>query len=278
MKPINHLVIAARDLDRLGDAYREIGFTTTPRGQHPFGTGNIVIQLHGTYLELLAVTRPEDVVEHRGSEFSFSAFNRDYLAGREGMSMLVFGSGDAAADSERWKRAGLRTYDPFGFSRAAKLPNGEEITVGFSLAFTSLDAAPWLGVFACQHLRPDYYAQPDYLRHSNTAHSVHDVWISGEDALALETPLSILAESALRYFPGIVRIQTAGQTIVLATPDEFEREFGLPPPHAEDGPHLSGFGVTCTSAPPFGSPPRYIVPPERTFGCVVSFVPNTARD
>jgi hypothetical protein len=272
MKPINHLVIAARDLGRLGDAYREIGFTTTPRGQHPFGTGNIVIQLHGTYLELLAVTRPEDVVEHRGNQFSFSAFNRDYLAGREGMSMLVFDSGDAAADNDRWKRAGLRTYDQFGFSRAAKLPSGEEITVGFSLAFTSLDAAPWLGVFACQHLRPDYYAQPDYLRHSNTAHSVHDVWISGEDALALETPLSILAESAPRYYPGIVRIQAAGQTIVLATPDEFEREFGLPPPHLEDGPHLSGFGVTCASAPPFGSPPRHIVPPDRTFGCVVSFV------
>ena len=274
MKGINHLVIAARRLDELGEAYRHLGFTTTPRGQHPFGTGNIVVQLHGTYLELLSVTRPEDVVEHRGNTFSFSAFNRDYLAQREGMSMLVFDSSDADADRERWNRAGLRTYAPFSFSRAAKLPDGEETTVGFSLAFTSLESAPGLGVFACQHLRPDYYAQPDYLRHANDALAVHDIWISGENALALETPLSIIAESAPRYSPGVVRIATTGPTIVLATPDEFEREFGLPPPHAAAGPHLAAFGVACASSPSFGTPPRHIAPPERTFGTIVSFVPG----
>ena len=156
MKSLNHLVIAGHDLDALCDTWSALGFTLTPRGQHPFGTGNAVIQLHGCYIELLAVTVPQDIVEHGAESFSFSAFNRDYLARHEGFSMLVLDSADAAADIARWRKAGLKTYAPFDFSRMARLPDGEDIRVGFSLAFVSTPAAPWLGHFACQHYRPDY--------------------------------------------------------------------------------------------------------------------------
>ena len=59
MKGINHLVLAGHDLDALRSEYEGLGFTVTSRGQHPFGTGNSIIQLHGTYLELLSVTVPQ---------------------------------------------------------------------------------------------------------------------------------------------------------------------------------------------------------------------------
>ena len=64
MKEINHLVLAGQDLDALRGTYGALGFTLCPRGQHPFGTGNTVIQLERNYLELLAVTQPDDVIEH----------------------------------------------------------------------------------------------------------------------------------------------------------------------------------------------------------------------
>ena len=137
MKDINHLVIAARDLGALSLTWAALGFTLTPRGQHPFGTGNAVIQLHGSYLELLSVTNPQDVVEHDEGQFSFSAFNRDFLARHEGFSMLVLGTRDAAADIAAWRAAGLQTYAPFEFSRLAKMPSGDDVRVGFSLAFVS---------------------------------------------------------------------------------------------------------------------------------------------
>ena len=38
MKGINHLVLTGRNLDALRAAYQGLGFTITPRGQHPFGT------------------------------------------------------------------------------------------------------------------------------------------------------------------------------------------------------------------------------------------------
>ena len=90
MKGINHLVLAGHDLEAMRAHYRSLGFTVTPRAQLPFGTGNSLIQLHGTYLEPLAITAPQDVSEHRPGHFSFGAFNRDYLARHEGFSMLVF--------------------------------------------------------------------------------------------------------------------------------------------------------------------------------------------
>ena len=45
MREINHLVLASNDLDAMRSAYAALGFTLAPRGQHPFGTGNSVIQL-----------------------------------------------------------------------------------------------------------------------------------------------------------------------------------------------------------------------------------------
>ena len=98
MKGINHLVLAGRDLQAMRSSYQALGFTITPRGQHPFGTGNSIIQLHGTYLELLSVTIPGDVTEHSIGNFSFAAFNRDYLARHEGFSMMVLDTSDARAD------------------------------------------------------------------------------------------------------------------------------------------------------------------------------------
>jgi len=185
VRGLNHLVLTGHDLDRMCEHYESLGFTLTPRAQHPFGTDNAVIQLHGCYLELLAVARPQDVPEHGAKSFSFAAFNRDYVARHEGFAMLVFDTQDARADSAAWQKVGLKTYEPFDFQRPAKLPNGEEITVGFSLAFTSAPQAPWIGLFACQHYRPDYYEQARYLAHENTAQSVRDVWISGDGALGL---------------------------------------------------------------------------------------------
>src|SRR5262249_19739276 len=124
MKTINHLVLAGHDLEAMRAHYARLGFTVTPRGQHPFGTGNALIQLHGTYLKSLAVTAPQDLPEHDAGHFSFAAFNRDYIARHQGFSMLVLDSADARADIKAWRAAGLHTYEPFDFSRTAKLPDG----------------------------------------------------------------------------------------------------------------------------------------------------------
>ncbi|MBL8894483.1 MAG: VOC family protein [Rhizobiales bacterium] len=278
MRGLNHLVLTGHDLDRMRDHYEALGFTLAPRGRHPFGTDNAVIQLLGCYLELLAVARPQDVPEHGANSFSFAAFNRDYVARHEGFAMLVFDTPDARADIAAWQKAGLKTYEPFDFQRAAKLPSGEEITVGFSLAFTRAAIAPWIGLFACQHYRPDYYEQERYLAHANTAQGVREVWISGDGALALcdfmakLTGLEAQPESADKVF-----FTTRTGDLVLAAPQAFAAAFGEAPPHPQDGPHLAGLTIGCRDLSPLAGRnlqkigDRLVLPAKRNFGTALAF-------
>lgn len=279
MKGINHLVLTGRNLDAMRAAYHDLGFTITPRGQHPFGTGNSIIQLRGSYLELVSVTVPQDVPEHSAGHFSFAAFNRDYLARHEGFSMMVLDTSDARADLERWRAAGLQTYAPYDFSRMAKMPDGADVTVGFSLAFVSHPSAPWLGVFACQHYRPEYYEQLEYLNHSNGALLVRDVWVVGEAVENLAGFIGTVTEVTGEQ-DGTDRtvFQTRTGSIVLARPQAFEAAFGVPAPHLEDGPHLAGLTLGCSNICPvkdrglreIGG--RYVLPPQMNFGAAIAFV------
>jgi hypothetical protein len=282
MKGINHLVLAGHDLEAMRSHYSSLGFTLTPRGQHPFGTGNSVIQLQGTYLELLAVTVAQDVPEHRAGHFSFAAFNRDYLARHEGFAMLVLDTADARADIKAWRAAGLQTYEPFDFSRTAKLADGREITVGFSLAFVSHPAAPWLGLFACQHYSPQYFEQPRYLQHANGAIAVQDVWIVGETAPDLAGFLhTVTGAKPVTHDSSATVLQTRIGAIVLAHPQAFAQAFGLSPPHPQDGPHLAAFTIACEATGQLADLPRagnrHVLAPAENFGTAIGFVESPKR-
>jgi hypothetical protein len=277
MKGLNHLVLAAHDLDAQRSLCAQLGFTLTPRADHPFGTSNSVVQLEGSYLELLSLTRPELVPEPTAETFSFAAFNRDYLARHEGFSMLALDSADTAADIAAWKGAGLKIYEPFEFSRMAKTASAEERRIGFALGFVSSPAAPWLGLFSCRHFAPDYFAQAGYMRHVNGAVRVEDVWISGDGATELVGYFeTVTGGSAVRQHDSFV-LRTPAGSIVLARPEDFEAAFGVPPPHPEDGPHLAGYTIGCRSLDFFEGKglhnvgDRLVLAPDRAFGTALAF-------
>lgn len=277
MKGINHLVIDATDLGALAGFWHDLGFTLAPRAQHPFGTANTVIQLPGSYIELLGVTRPEAVPEPEGSRFSFAAYNRDYIARHDGFAMLVLDTEDAFADIEAWRDAGIQTFDRFEFARPARYPDGREVTIGFRLAYASHPGAPWLGAFACQHFAPDYFEQPAYMDHPNTACGVADVWVSGPGALDLAGFFATISGVAPVASAGRIDLPTRAGTIVLAEPAVYEDTFGEPPPHPQDGPHLAGLTVACRSldrVPDGGMRKvggRLVVPSTLGFGTTIGF-------
>jgi hypothetical protein len=284
MKGIDHLVLAGHDLEAMRSAYGALGFTVAPRGQHPFGTGNSVIQLHGGFLEPLSVTIPKDVPEHRPGHFSFAAFNRDYLARHEGFSMLVLRTPDARADIASWRAARLQTHEPFDFSRKAKLPSDEDVTVRFTLAFVSHPPAPWIGLFACQHATPEYFAQPQYLTHPNTAATIEDVWIACDAAQDLaDFMVKVVGASGEREGADRTVFRTPTGTIVLARPQAFEAAFGVPPPHPADGPHLAGFTIGCRNAGALADlrlervGGRHVVQPAKGFGTAIALMETGAK-
>ncbi len=245
---IDHLVLAVRDLEEARRRYRALGFTLTPPARHPFGTGNSLVQIDGAFLELLGVVAPEDIPAPVPQHFNFAAFNRDYLARGEGFSMLVLASEDARAEQVRMKVAGLESYDPFDFSRQAKLPSGEEVTVGFSLAFATNAAMPDAGFFYCQQHAPKHFWKADYQRHANGAATMEEVGLVAEGPDEAGSFLAAFANAVAVPVEGGLSLDTGRGVISVLTPDAFRAHWGFAAESAHEGPRLAAYRLGVNDA------------------------------
>lgn len=242
MRGIDHLVLCGRDLAAMRDNYAALGFTLTPEARHPFGTGNRLVQLEGCFLELLSVVEPERIGPAGAERFSFAAFNRDFLRRGEGMSMLVLDSDDARADVAAFRDRGLRTYEPFDFERKARLPNGDEVTVGFSLAFATDPGMPGIAFFTCQQHAPEHFWKPQYQRHANRALTILDVSLVAERPEEHAAFLSAFAGVRPEAVAGGITLRTARGNISCITPAAFAQCFGRAPDMGQ-GPYFGGFTI-----------------------------------
>src|SRR3546814_15428083 len=78
-RDIDHLVVMTSDLESARAGWEQLGFTTTPRAVHPFGTANSLIQLQGNFIELVEVDDAARIPPMAGSFFSFAAHNQALL-------------------------------------------------------------------------------------------------------------------------------------------------------------------------------------------------------
>src|SRR5437870_3505618 len=51
---LDHVILVVDDLDRAAGLFTDLGFTVTPRSDHPFGTANRLIVFDNNFIELLA--------------------------------------------------------------------------------------------------------------------------------------------------------------------------------------------------------------------------------
>ena len=183
-RAIDHLVLCVRDLDAARGFYRRLGFTLTPPALHPWGTGNSLAQMQGSFLEILAVVEKAKIAPPQPGGFGFGWFNAKFLESREGFSMLVLQTQDAEADHRAFVRAGLDAYPPFHFERKATLPDGGAATVAFTTAFVTHKQMPWAGFFTCQQHTPQYFWKPEYQKHDNGARGVVEIVMRAPDPAA----------------------------------------------------------------------------------------------
>jgi catechol 2,3-dioxygenase-like lactoylglutathione lyase family enzyme len=241
---IDHLVLAVRDLDKARAFYEALGFTLTPRAFHPWGTANHLVQLNGCFLEILGIAEPAKIPPHKPGDFSFGAHNRDVLAKREGMSMLVFQSHDARRDQAEFAAAGVQTYAPFDFGREAKLPDGGTARVAFSLAFVTDPRMPDAAFFTCQQHSPKYFWKREYQLHANGARTIAEVIMVAPDPPALaEFFAKLQGKESVRADGGKLTVATARGRISVLTPPIFARRFGT----ASTGPaapHFAAFRIS----------------------------------
>lgn len=236
---LDHVVHAVRDLDAAADLYRRLGFTVGARNRHPWGTHNQLVQLPGFFVELLTVAEPEKLGSD-GFSALFGTFNRIFLKHREGLSLLILESSDAAADATLFRAAGIGVADAMTFEREGRRPDGSTVKVAFSLAFARDKDAPAAGFAACQQHFPENFWNPTFQQHRNTA--------AGIDAIVLVAENPSDHHIFLSAFTGVrdlhatssgVTAATARGDIKLMDPASFRGHFGVAPPDVAEGAQLA---------------------------------------
>jgi hypothetical protein len=193
----------------------------------------------------LAVTRPGLIEPAADGGFSFAAFNNEFLKRREGFSMLVFDSRDAQADHAEFEGGGLKTYPVFDFQRQARQPDGEEVTVGFSLAFVTDPRMPEAAFFTCQQHAPQYFWKPEYQSHANGARSIEEViMVAAEPRSLADLFTGLLGMDRVAAHADGLTVLTSRGRIGVVTPQAFEARFpGCAPAQAPGSPHFAGYVI-----------------------------------
>ena len=193
---IDHLVLAARDIDAQAALYRRLGFTVGAQNRLPWGTLIHIVQFPGCFLVL--ITTEAGFVRPAPSEpvAQFAGFLADYLERREGLAMLVLESSDAKADYARFAAEGIGTDQTFTFARKGRRPDGSEVDLAFTLAFAVTPAIPGQGFFVCQQHFPENFWNPDFQQHANHVTGLAAVVMAATDPEAHVPFLKSFADSA----------------------------------------------------------------------------------
>jgi hypothetical protein len=260
-RAIDYVVLAVRDLDRAAMTYQELGFTLTPRAAHEdrMGTSNRLAQFSGkNFVELLEVDRQDRLARHDFTAsprfFSFGDHNRLAVREREGLSMLVFAGDNARADIRSFSSAGLPTFAPFDFERSAKLPDGTQATVAFSLAFVQSPDMPKVAFFVCENRAQNYFWKAEYQSHPNDATGIVAVYLSSPSPERDAAFVGKMFGGEVRYIVGGCSVACGrSQELRVLTPEaiaERDRSFGV---LEMETPILAGIALTSHSRRKFTS-------------------------
>jgi len=282
---LDHIVHAVRDLDAVAALYAQLGFQVGARNRHArnWGTQNHIVQLPGTFIELLTVADASGIEPHAPRSFSFGAFNRDFLAQGEGLSMLVL-QGRGTPDAAEFRAAGIGDFETYDFEREGKRPDGTPIKVAFSLAFAADPHAPDAAFFTCLHRYPENFWNPAFQVHPNTATSVAGVVLVADNPA--DHHIFMEAFSGVRDLHATsagILLRTPRGTIEVMNPHAYADRFGMNPPDTTDGARLAALrfsvrdpaaveAISKKAAIPYAKHlDRLVIGPDVAFGTSLIF-------
>lgn len=163
---LDHLVIMVLVLERAVQAYRDLGFTVVPGGEHPGGTHNALIAFaDGAYIELIAFKAPAP--DHRW-------WDRQQRGG--GLIDFCVGATDLAGEIGTFRRAGVDLSDPVPGAR--RRPDG--VQVAWRSALPRGDAA-FQVPFIIEDTTPRTVRVPGDTAHANGALGIDTLTVAVRD-------------------------------------------------------------------------------------------------
>ena len=238
---LDHVVHAVHDLDAAADVYTRAGFQVGGRNRHPWGTHNRIIQFPGFFIELLEVAEPEKIVPFAERQFSFGAFQCDFLKTQQGLSMVLLASTDARTDARLFDEAGIGGFEVFYFEREGAGLGGKPIKLAFSLAFARDGLSPHAGFAVCQHHYPQNFWNSARQVHDNGTRSVGGVILVADNPTDHHIFMSAFTGVRLLHSNSIgVKSVTPHGDIDLMEAASFRDQFGVVKTITGEGVELSG--------------------------------------
>jgi catechol 2,3-dioxygenase-like lactoylglutathione lyase family enzyme len=235
---LDHIVHAVRDLDAAAELYQSLGFTVGARNKHPWGTHNRIVQFPGFFVELLTFAEPDKLGDD-GFSVLFAAYNRDFIAHGEGLSLLILESRDAQADQAAFRDQGIAGSPEMRFEREGKRPDGSMVKVGFSLAFAEDKSTPDIHFCICQQHFPENFWNPAFQKHANGVQGVAGVvMVADEPARHRDFLLAFTGAEKTQDTNDGFGIALPRGAIDMMTPTAFTRRFGLSSPDTSRGARL----------------------------------------
>ncbi|MGV8939571.1 MAG: VOC family protein [Allorhizobium sp.] len=246
LHPLDHLVLPVDGLAPARARLSRLGFTVAPDARHPFGTENAcVFFADNTYLEPLAVGDQAECEAAAAGGNVFVARDQAFRADKrnaEGLSAMVAGTPDAAADQTRFVKAGIKAGEMLSFERPVKMADGRETVAGFRLAFAADAGSPDFFLFACERVNPLPADRGALARHDNGVVGIATVVLCADQPTDFQALLeAVFVGSHVVPCTEGLTISTANAAIEVLTPQGLETRFGLATGQAAAG--LQGAGV-----------------------------------
>lgn len=232
LRPLDHLVLPVTDIATARARLTRLGFTVAADGRHPFGTENACIFLADkTYLEPLGVADEGEVDAAVRAGNQFVARDRAYRFrnGQEGLTAIVMGTGDADADQNEFRNAGISGGDQLTFSRIMKFPDGTSIEPSFKLSFAADLRAPDFFAFACERVNMPPSDRSAIERHPNGAIGLKSVILSEQEPSDFAEYISVVTgQSEIGGDQDALLVKTANVDVIVLDPLELKLLFGVP--------------------------------------------------
>ncbi len=227
VRPVDHLVLAVPDLEAAMAFYRAVGFTVGARNRHPWGTENAIVQLDGAFLELIGLGDGFLIPPHDDPASPFARAVAEAVACGGGLRLVAMGSRDADADARTFAEAGLGQGRRLDFGRTAEAPDGSRRTVAFELSFVDDPALPGAGLFACRHLHPETFWNPDAQVHANTALRLDAIVLAADEPRRHEAAFATICDTRASGADGHLSFETPTGRLEVMTPTEAVARFGV---------------------------------------------------